>query len=367
MTDKSLAIRNNSGLQNYGDREAIREMTERLKMTLPGGRKLDDLEARSLAQLSLAHGLDPFNGEAWMIPGTGLMVGIKGLRKSARAAARAEGGAFWTEFRRVDPAEHGAPANAVVFECILRDTVTVQAWSKSVNLMTSAGLSYADAVAAIGPPPVVVGVGIATPDERSRLAIQARARKRAEADAIKQRYDVAFGNAQFSAEEPEDADLLEGAVVDFDERPGRTEAEILEEMGYDPADPASPDPAEPAIAKSVARPYPPNILAEKLDEASMEYAGREASRAQRGLVASLIEGAFGGPEAEQSRHAVLKFLFGRESLRDIPDSLILAMLDRWLKPVRKENRYAPDATAVDELRMAYEAAIQAQGQLSLDI
>jgi hypothetical protein len=364
-----LVVRQNGGaLAAFGDRDAIREMTERLKATMPGGRKLDDVEARSLAQLSLAHDLDPFNGEFWMIPSSGLMVGIKGLRKAARRAAREEGGTYWTEFRRVEPKERGASANAVVYECHLRDTITVQAWAQSIHQMTGAGVPYPDAVAALGPAPVVIGVGIATPDERSRMEIQARARKRAEADAIKQRYDIAFGNARFSDEEPE-TEIVDAVAVDATPEP-RSEAQILNELGYD-AEPGSepqyePSAEQPARTNGNSRPYSPETLQARLQEIAGSYTGRSASQKQRGLVASLIEQVFAGPDATLARKAVLWFLFDVESLNDLQDEMILGMLNNWLKPTKDSGgAYVADPMAAKELKAVYAEALRAQGQMPL--
>ena len=214
----------------YGNRKDVLDLSKRLQATIPGGRKLSQDEALSLAQLSVAHGLDPFNGEAWIIPGSGLMVGIKGLRKSARRAAKEEDSVFWTDYKLAPASEYNAPDDAVVYECFLRDTVTTQAWSKAVNIMTTAGVPYAEAAEYVGPSPVVIGVGIATPKEKSGMPIHQRAKKRAEADALKQRYDVALG-ADFSTEDPE---IIQAEFID-DGNNGkpRPEAEIKSELGYD--------------------------------------------------------------------------------------------------------------------------------------
>jgi len=222
-------MNSNNKLAVYGERDEVREFTERLKATMPGGQRLSDVEARSLAQLSIAHQLDPFNGEAWIIPGSGLMVGIKGLRKKAHQMSSDENGIYWIELRQVEPAKYQAGESAVVYECHLRDTITIQAWSISVHSMTSAGVPYQEAVKYLGSSPVTIGVGISTTDERSKMGVHARARKRAEADAIKQRYDVDFGRASFSEEEPE---IIPGAYTEQLGTP-RSELEILGELGFD--------------------------------------------------------------------------------------------------------------------------------------
>ena len=213
----------------YGNRSDVREFAERLKVTLPGASKLSGGEVTALAQLSVAHNLDPFNGEAWMIPGSGLMVGIKGLRKAAQRQAREENGSFWTDINRVEPEKYNAPKTAIVYECILRDSVTTQAWAKSINTLTTAGIPYTEAIEMLGKAPCKLGIGIATPDERSKMDIHQRSRKRAEADAIKQRYQVDFGEqVAYSDEEP----VQEYVETTVTEVAPRTNEQIITELGY---------------------------------------------------------------------------------------------------------------------------------------
>lgn len=231
-------------LVGYGDRADIRELAYRYKVATPGGRKLDDGEAIALAQVCLAHGLDGTNGEAWIIPGSGPMVGIKGLRKMARRQAAQENSAYWIDISQADPDVYGVPTG-IVYVATLRDSATLQAWAKGVNALTTAGIPYKDAVEMCGPAPVVIGVGIATPDEKSKMGIHQRARKRAEADAIKQRYDVNF--ATFTVDEPEDVIEAEftdrpaphqiggngsKAVAREHDQPVKTEAELMSELGF---------------------------------------------------------------------------------------------------------------------------------------
>lgn len=230
-----------SDLALYGNRKDVGEFAERLRVTLPGANKLSGGEVTALAQLSIAHNLDPFNGEAWMIPGSGLMVGIKGLRKAAQRQAQAENGSYWTDIIRVEPEKYNAPKNAIVYECYLRDSVTTQAWAKSINALTTAGIPYKEAIEMLGKAPVVMGVGIATPDERSKMDHHQRARKRAEADAIKQRYQVDFGDqVTYSDEEPTIDYVDTNAAEVTAPRPAEV---IVTELGYDaPPEPPAPEP-----------------------------------------------------------------------------------------------------------------------------
>lgn len=203
MTEQSIA--------HYGTRDDIKELANRLQKMMPGAARFTEAEALTVAQIAIAHGLDPFNGEVWGIKyqkngewvWAGTMVGVKGLRKAARRQ-----GNYWTEFRRVEPKQYSQADNAVVWECHLRDTDRVQAYGKSINALTSSGMPYSEAIQMLGPAPVYVGVGIATPDEHSKMSIHHRAKKRAEADAIKQAYDVQFGGAML-----ENGSMVDGEVT----------------------------------------------------------------------------------------------------------------------------------------------------------
>ncbi len=180
----------------FGDKKELSEMTSRLINAMPGTTKLAPGQAAALAQISLAHGLDPFNGEAWYIPGSGVMVGIKGLRKSAKRQVRKEGGAdatYWVDFDRVvDNSKYEVDANHLVIICELKDTITLNAWSDIVGKFKAMGFPLEEAAKMAGPAPVTTGIGIVKPNEKSKMNRVELCRKRAEAHAIKQRFDVDF-------------------------------------------------------------------------------------------------------------------------------------------------------------------------------
>jgi hypothetical protein len=247
MTTQIVPSNGRAALAAFGERDDIREMTDRLTKMLPGTVRLTQQEALTVAQVAVAHGLDPFNGEVWGLKGEnekwyGVMVGIKGLRKCARRQADQEGGTYWTEVQRVDPKKYNVAETAVVYECRVRDTITTQAYGKSLHTLTTAGIPYAEAVRMLGDAPCVIGVGIATPDERSKMSIHARAKKRAEAEALRQRFDVQLMGVQFtdtSDDIPDDAHIPEAIEGEFTQpatvaTDKQTEAQIMLDMGYDP-------------------------------------------------------------------------------------------------------------------------------------
>lgn len=246
MTNQIVPQQQTSALAEFGGRDAIREMADRLQKMLPGAAKFTPAEALTVAQVAIAHRLDPFNGEVWGLKAEsgqwyGVMVGIKGLRKHAREQMTAEGGVYWTELQRIDPAEINAEPTAIAYRCIIRDTVTVQAWGRSVNILTTAGVPYADAVKMLGPAPQTIGHGTFKAGERSKMPPHQCARKRAEADAIRQRFDVRFMGADV-AESDEPGEIIDAQAIEYQPEPQTAEPaapapkpsqqQLLNELGF---------------------------------------------------------------------------------------------------------------------------------------
>ncbi|MGW8180946.1 MAG: hypothetical protein ACWGQW_19620, partial [bacterium] len=69
------------------------------------------------------------------------------------------------------------------------------------------------------------------------MGIHARAKKRAEADALKQRYDVELVGIQYEEGGTlPSGEVIEGVVIEEHEvvRSGRSEDQIMRELGFDP-------------------------------------------------------------------------------------------------------------------------------------
>jgi len=60
---------------------ALRDFAQKLKLLLPGGSKLSDVEALAGAEYAKTSGLDPFTGEFYIAPGTGVVLGYRGALK----------------------------------------------------------------------------------------------------------------------------------------------------------------------------------------------------------------------------------------------------------------------------------------------
>jgi len=195
--NNSLTTTEGSAVAPWADQRDVQELGERLQKMMPGAKKLKPPEALALAQAAIAHGLDPFNGELWYIPGSGLMAGIKGHRRSAhRQLAQEGGGNYWPEFEVLGADEKnalGIPPAALTYRCKIRDTRTVEHYVAQIKSLLDAGLDWEIVSDLVGARPYTEGIGYAEKTERSKMSLVQRAMKRAEADALKRRFDLPFG------------------------------------------------------------------------------------------------------------------------------------------------------------------------------
>jgi hypothetical protein len=228
----------------FGDSDEIKALANRLEVTsvMPGAQKLTKSESLLLAQIAVAHQLDPFNGEVWIIKGKegtvkGTMIGIKGLRKKARQQLEkhSRDGSFWIKFRQIDGDErtkYVKDESSIVFESTLTDSETSGQWIVMYSKLKHAGMSEETITAQIGAMPSTIGYGIYNPaTEYSKMNPTLVAKKRAEADAIKQRFDVLFGveysesldetNLDYPANEPFEAVEVTAIVDPFDDMESR--------------------------------------------------------------------------------------------------------------------------------------------------
>lgn len=198
MSKRELVTVGNRAIAEYGERDAIRELGERLRRFLPSGDKMTDGDALSFAQAAFALDLNPFAGEIWYIPGVGIVTGIAGYRKMARRQ-----GPFVAQSRQMTPQEredHNLKPGDLGAICELyrpdqlRDAVAVNEAAGQI-------------VIPIAP---TIGVGIwraaemATRSGRQKAPPTARswrwiAEKRAEADALRKSFDLTLAYAERGA------------------------------------------------------------------------------------------------------------------------------------------------------------------------
>jgi len=368
MTELAV-IEQAADLKVYGERDEIKELGYRLQQMMPSAQSLTQGEALAVAQIAHAHGLDPFNGEVWGIKSHngkwyGVMVGIKGLRKAARRQIQAESGSFWLEFRIVDPADYDEPKTSKVIECQLRDSITMTSWKKLVHEMVEAGAPYQEAVKMFGDPPVVIGVGIAKSSDKSKMHKQALAKKRAEADAIKQRFDVEFGEARYD-ERYVDNDspmIIDGKAVEMQhtsqilrpEKPKKEPAQLIEELGFE----TEPEPDDPTW---LDRPIAPENLKAQLAEWAKMYVDQDCQDAHRKMLASHLGTTFDGDDTK--RYEWSKYYLGAASTKEIDDALVLASLKTLFECSNWGD--IPSEVAIEEVKNSHAYALKNQGQQEL--
>ncbi len=223
-------IKKESKIAPWGDRAEVREIAKRIQLMVPGGKKLSEEQALALAQGAVAHGLDPFNGEIWYIPGSGLMAGIKGLRKAARQQLD---GNFWPEFDQInDPDERNLlliPEGALAFRCIIRDSETIMVYAEAWKKLAAEKIPAEIIQQIIGKRPYTEGVGYLKKGESTRMDPVQCAMKRAEADAMKRRFDLPFAIPSDPNGSIIDGEWHEAEVEVIEETLEETPEEIAEE------------------------------------------------------------------------------------------------------------------------------------------
>jgi hypothetical protein len=339
MTDKALALR-------FGDRAEVGELAQRIFDFLPGARDVPPEGRLALAQIAIAHGLDPFTGEVWAIPqrnrngeviGFRLMVGIAGWRAHAHRSSEYCGRVF----RDCTPEERaalGAGSGDLAVRCIITRRKTGQ------HAMQ------------------FDGYGLFRRGEATKMNPLQAVRLRAERDAMKASFPLSLS---VGVAAPVSIVDETGEVIDGEAVTSEAEAESGEPITYGAivvnVQPRNSNGAAAGSeeAGKPARLYPPEILKAKLAERAEANARGEVNSKQRGLfVGKLAEVFAPDPEADAKRRAVVHWLFGVESSKDLTAPQVLAGLE-WLKLTKDESGdYRVDAMAEREARLVFEQAMK---------
>jgi len=360
-----------TNIPGFGDRAVIRELADRLKMTsvIPGSANYTQAESVLLAQVAVAHGLDPFNGEVWLIKDKdgkvrGIMIGIKGLRKAAKN--QLNGRQYWTRIRLLEGDDRksivGANNTAIVYRCELSDQDTSGAYLALYAQAIAAGKTKDEVTAEMGPMPATVGIGIYDPaSEYSKMTPHQAAMKRAEADAIKRRFDVPFGMMFTEADNPIDVIPMDqdevgegGPDITVQDEPGDapTIEGTMQELGFE-----------------ASRPWSAEYIREVVQAKAKTTITNKTPNMQ-GTVISMIEFAFmelPPADREKIRHSITEYLIKRSSMKDATGGEVRALLD-WMAPV-EDNGGAVTISdiVVQELQGIWKAAQVAAGQLELPV
>jgi len=354
-------------LEVYKPKEEVKDLASRLSL-MPGSSKLTLNEKLALAQICLAHGFDPFTGDAWAIHDSGIMVGIKGLRKVATREAKKEGGVYWGELRPISPEQYGEPKESVVYEYQLKDTYKLNAHRNQLKMLLDMGIPYADALQMIGPSPVVVGIGIAKPNELSRMGIHQRARKRAESDALKQRYNIDFAawGGFDTIEEPEFSEPSDDEPPAVILPPKLTTSQILEHLGFEGSEEVPEPPNEPpaeGIPDVVLLPNSYVTMLAFIDKHMGKYDPANAGEKERHLLAGMLDTTFDGDSTK--RYEFLKGVAGEASTKKIDGRIVQVLLYDYLG-VHGWNDI-PSDDALFSIEQVANSTLVARGQQSLPI
>lgn len=325
------------------------------RATMAGGKNLSDEQAINLFRIGRAQGLNPWNGEIWHIPGSGVSTGIKGLRKQAHK--QIPNGNFWTTFRNITDTEERKslqiPDNAVAFEARLFDSETMATYVNSVKSLRDAGLPIDIVLEMLGKQPYSSGIGIFTIGEPTKMKPAECAMKRAEAPAIRRRFDVSLLVDVDNEPDGNGAPYIDGSVVDT------STGEIVEGHTAETA---------PAFGahKTDPRPWPAATVREKVIgfAATLNQPSVATNGDLKSAMASL-SGLVNGRDSD--RKAVLRYLFGVDSGAQLTVSQCKA-LKRWIgsKP-NADGEWVPEPHAASEADGVIAADAVARGQLVLPI
>ena len=225
--EQALVIANppSTLLAKFGSTAEIAEYARRLKATMfvrtkgGGQRKLYNEEALRLASASLMHQLDPYTGEVQIIPdrqeenqGSLYVSPDAYLRKANEQLQKNGGGAVSSEFRQIIEADERAqlsiPPKAIAFECIVRDTQTIRAWTSLLDALSKfKDATWEQASKIAGERPGVSAVAWYVPaggyvDEQ--FAPLARAKKRALKAALKIRFSLTLSEDESEGHLPDE-------------------------------------------------------------------------------------------------------------------------------------------------------------------
>lgn len=375
---------------NHGSLEEVKDLEQRIVDFLPGAKDVPHDVRMAMAQIGIAHGLDPFLKEIWPIPvknrdkqivGWELMIGISGWRNAAHRSNE-----YWgRRFEKVTDEDRkaiGAGSNDLVARCIVMRRKTGQQ------------------------PAEFDGYGLARSDEFSKMNKFQLARLRAERDAMKAAFPISApigvvinavddeGNTINGDHGPDleslsgyDAGTATGEIVEGSATvipastdpvaatttPGgqSTVSELDDHFGprATAPQPAAPKPVQPTgPSGKVVRPISPVQLKEFIARRAEQYKDRTANPQQRGLAASQLEACFAGDmDSDLKRHSVQQYLFGVESVKDVSDAQIIALLD-WLKPAKDSGgHYSPEAMSAREAQAVVTERIRELRQQTLPI
>src|SRR3990167_2437377 len=131
----------------------------------------------------------------------GLMIGVKGLRRKGHEQVQ---GNYWVELQPITDEERRdllqIPADGLAFEARLFDSENLRTFAETCERLLKAGIPWEAVERMVGSRPYTVGIGVFKKGEPSRMPPSQCGMKRAEADALKRRFDIGFADIPIEGE-----------------------------------------------------------------------------------------------------------------------------------------------------------------------
>jgi hypothetical protein len=344
----------------HAARTEVREMVDRIKAGMLGSSEWPAQAVIAMAQASIAHGLDPWNGEIYVLHNkntgeTGLMVGIKGLRKAARKQMPPRE-QFYTHFKAVLPGSEdwkrygldeetnkGSVTMAVV--CVLRRSDVQAKHVEILERLHALGMTLGDAIEMAGPLPSYEGVGIVRSNERSKMEKGQLARKRAEADAIKQAFDLPFMSsddsessddqaASISVEAAAVAATLPAALPEHIEEGELVAPEVEEDIAPPSLAQVRPSPAAVTVREETKTTATSDAVAREMTGV---ISTAEAPAAETAVPAGKLLDALRGTEMPERVSTICSAVNEQMKLRELKKQLSVGEIQRALRDVMPGN------------------------------
>jgi len=206
-----------------------------IKLIVRGGQKYTTEQAIALAQFSVINQLNPTVGECFYAERIGPVVGIEGLRRKASERYQNETGGQHTYFietvLNISPTEFSWKNGDYVSKAILHDPRATGIWIDQIKeveeLLRNSGSEspFDEAKSLVGPKPVWIGYGRLTEAEialkkldksEGLYGFQARADKRAEAAALRKRFQIGIVSSDNGEDVFSQVDVIETDFVEVD-------------------------------------------------------------------------------------------------------------------------------------------------------
>jgi hypothetical protein len=317
-----------------------------IKMMITNGVKLNDMEAHTLATFALVNNLNPTTGECYLIKNEsknevlGPVVGIKGFRRKAQEQLGPDEH-YFISYR--DMTCEAGEDYRVIAE--LRDTKSMLKYLKirsdAQRMLKDAGSADAtkDAKEIVGEAPIWVGIGTFLTAERSdykdkKYHPYRKAKKRAEADAIRQRFNFSYklGESMYEQMEDSQVDFEENGAVDVAaiEEDNTIPEGVVQDIEFDNSLPdMTPDPAtqEQAVPAPFARPMIPAAIFDVVSRSKQNAMVMEVkvTKTQRAQAKHLLQTI-----AADAEPKILQFLFKKSSIDTLIDAEVHG-LGSWLQ------------------------------------